>query len=109
MNEEDASQRNALLIAVENGDSNLKTIQLLLSKGCDINARNSFVNDTLLEAAYNGQNEAIDFLLGKGMDLNSKDNKGNTALHFAAIQGKDDTVEFLLGQGINRNERNSFG
>ena len=39
MNDEDASQRNALLIAVENGDSNLKIIQLLLSKGCDINAR----------------------------------------------------------------------
>lgn len=67
-------------------------------------------NETLLEAAKNGDNSIIkDYIqLGKA-DIETKDNNGQTALHLAAANGHTATVVLLLSNGANINAIDTNG
>ena len=55
-------------------------VELLLSKGADVNAKDSKGETALMVAAFYGRKETVELLLSKGADVNAKDNEGKTAL-----------------------------
>lgn len=114
----------------------MKTCELLLEKGADINAIYDTPTETpptpLAVAAYNGQDKIEELLLARGADIQTKDNwKWNTALHYAmlgAISGKNarknpnwlaqahaegtrykEVLNVLTNHGIDQSARNRNG
>ena len=59
-------------------------VQLLLSKGADVNGKAGNGNPTLIQASANGYRDMIKLLLSNGADVNAKGPKGVTALMAAA-------------------------
>ena len=56
-----------------------KTVEHLISKGADVNAKNNKGGTPLHDAAKDNKNKAIfDFLVSKGADADAKDNSGLT-------------------------------
>lgn len=79
-----------------------EAVRLLLDKdGTDINARNSYANAPILNAAYNGHTECVRFLLDRGADVNVKNHLGRTALHMAISNGHTEVLRMLLDRGAD--------
>ena len=58
--------------------------------------------ETLLDAALNGDIEAVKQCLAAGVDVNAKaDFRGVTPLHDAASNGRKEVVELLLANGAD--------
>jgi len=81
-----------------------KYIQLLLSKGADINARGVVGRTPLVSAIRNKdiETETIELLIKVGADINAVDDYGNSILHIAAANSLD-SVKFLINHGANIN------
>ncbi|KXT12433.1 hypothetical protein AC579_701 [Pseudocercospora musae] len=62
-------------------------------------------NQSLLEAAAEGQTRRLRRLIELGADAEHADSEGMTALHHAALSGFEDTVEALLDRDVNINAR----
>ena len=63
--------------------------------------------ETLLDAALNGDIEAVKQCLSAGVDVNAKaDFRGVTPLHDAASNGRKEVVELLLANGADVNAKN---
>ena len=71
---------SALLLAVQHNQ--LKTAELLISLGCDVNLSNCYGNTPLHEAAHLGYVELAALLLQHGADRKVANHKGSTPLHF---------------------------
>jgi uncharacterized protein len=91
-------------------------VNLLLSKGAEVNARDEEGTTPLIEAASHGGTSAVKMLLDRGADVNAKDNSGFTALNAAAcacavIDMPDtfDAMKLLLDKGAEIDERTAAG
>jgi ankyrin repeat protein len=81
-----------------------EVVELLLSKGSEINAKDKDVWAPLHFAAWNGNKDVVELLLSKGAEVNATDSRdGMTALHFAARNGGKETVELLLANKADVN------
>ena len=76
-------------------------VQLLLSKGASIEARDRSSWTPLHVATRNGHTGTVELLLSKGASLEAKDTDGWTPLHHAASGGHTSTVELLLEKGAS--------
>jgi len=65
-------------------DGNFKELRSLISKGADINAKDSLGRTPLFYAVEKSDTLMFDLLIAKGADINVKDTAGNTPLHHAA-------------------------
>lgn len=93
--------------AVVNGD--IDQVNLLISKGADVNVRNR-MNWTPLHTAIQNRRQAIvELLVTKGADINAKDNRGQTPLHVAVNLGQKEVVELLIAKGADVNVMGSRG
>src|SRR5208337_2458457 len=70
-------QSQALIDAVQNGDSN--QVRLLLDKGVDPNPKDQHNVTALILASLEGEFEIARLLLDKGANVNAKDKSGRTA------------------------------
>lgn len=111
---ESASGRNGLHLAVDLGisnvffflyflkswcEGNLKMVDLLLSKGINVNeADNRGLTPLQLAASY-GNVDFVKRLLLKGAIVNVADNFGFTPLHSAIFFGRLPVIELLLSHG----------
>ena len=84
----------------------LTTIAAVLLMGCG----NSEADRALLDAAENGNTEAVKQHLDAGADVNAKDNVlGVTPLHRAALRDHKGIVELLIANGADRNAKDVNG
>lgn len=82
----------------------LKMVELLISRGADINMRSPQGDHLLLSAAAGKSVALVDYLLKKGLDINEQSVNGITALH-DACKRNNTMAHFLLGQGASCNIR----
>lgn len=93
--------------AVVNGD--IDQVNLLISKGADVNLRNRMNWTPLHTAIQNRRQALIELLIAKGADINAKDNRGQTPLHVAVNTSQKDAVELLIAKGADVNVMGSRG
>jgi ankyrin repeat protein len=92
-----------LLLAIEHGD--IKTINILLGKGANVNGANRDKFSPLMAAAEKGQAEIVRRLLARGAKVNQYDNKSLTPLFYAADNQHIETMKLLLAKGADANAR----
>jgi len=88
----------ALMFAARVGD--LRSAQLLVAAGSEINAGNAFGTTPLIMAVHGGNPALLESLLEAGADVNG-DGPGHTALHAAVLRGNLAAVEVLLAHGAD--------
>ena len=82
----------------------LTTIAAVLLVGC------GNPESALIEAAIEGNIEAVKQHLAAGADVNAKANQfGSTSLHFAAGGGHKEIVELLIDKGADVNAKEAVG
>jgi len=102
---------NNIWNVVEKGD--IKTLQVLLANGADVNAKDKYGRTALIFAVVHEQTEIVKVLLAqKGIDVNLKTKEGGeTALMIAAFdQDRIEIVKALLAKKeIDVNAKNVVG
>lgn len=73
-----------------------KTMELLLDKGAEVDARGPLGNTLLHCASLDGRLDVVKLLLENEADVNAKNSNGWTPLHRAALRGQLKVAEFLL-------------
>ena len=96
-----------LFDAARAGDTS--TMQALLNKGTDVNARGKRGETALTYAAGEGHEAAVQLLLDKGADVNAKSATAYTALMAASTGGNTNITRTLIAKGANVNERDKSG
>ena len=99
---------NALHIAVRNG--NLEVVQYILSRGVDLEAKDSKGRTALFNAALVGYTDVIQALLRAGADINTDVGTGDVETNalIGAIVGENaDAVELLIRNGADVNFQDS--
>lgn len=91
----------------------LRTLQWLLDRGAEVDARNDAHRTSMQLAAECGRAETVKLLAAAGADLDTQDRKGRTPLHRATYEGHAETAEALLAAGadktvLNRNGKTAF-
>lgn len=91
--------------AVSTGQKAL--VELLISKGANVNSGNSYSSEPLHKAAISGNLDIMQLLLKNDADINAKvlygAYPGETALHAAAFGGHLQAAELLLVNGADVN------
>ena len=82
---------------------------VLLALFIPLTAHAEDLNETLLNAAKEGQTETVQALIAKGADVNAKEKNGWTALIRAAKKGHIDIVKALLEAGADVNAKDKMG
>jgi len=90
-------------------DGDIDQVNLLLSKGADVNLRNRMSWTPLHTAIQNRRQAIVELLTTKGADVNAKDNRGQTPLHVAVNTSQKDAVELLIAKGADVNVMGSRG
>jgi ankyrin repeat protein len=87
-------------------------VELLLSRGADIEARDSSGATALFRATDGGYLAVVEVLLAHNPDVNARNstaNGENTPLHMAALRGYANLIKVLLAAGANPNLEDSVG
>ncbi len=88
-----------LKMAKEGADS---LVEMLLSVGADVNARDENGQTPLMLAAAEGHTETVTALLDAGADVHANDNDGKTASLLAGEKGHAEILQIL---GIDPKDR----
>lgn len=80
-------------------NKHLEIAELLLSKGSNVNAKQSGGFTPLHEAAQSGQKEMTELLIRSGADVNAKNDKGQTPLGLALEKDYREVAELLRKRG----------
>lgn len=79
----------------------LKLLEKLLERGADVNIDDHESEHPLLEAAWEGELEAMKIIIKKLDDIDDDKKTGRTDLHNAAFAGQLEAVKFLLEYGAS--------
>lgn len=87
----------------------LDIVQLLIQRGADIGASDSFRETPLYIACENGHIEVVRLLLDKGADVHHHNQFGWTPVNTASDEGFSDIVLLLVERGADINVPNESG
>jgi tetratricopeptide (TPR) repeat protein len=105
-----AGDDSPLHAAVKQGDN--AQVNALLTKGADVNAKDTNGWTPLHSAAMNGAIDIAELLLAKGADVNAKTrNDGATPLYWVLLNGKnaEGMAKWLLAKGADVNAKTNTG
>ena len=89
----------------------LDTLQLLIDKKSDVNAKDYWGRTPLMLAIVHRSRPPVDLLIAKGAELNAISRDGCTALHFAVFSHRRESVCWLLKTGncdVNKKAKGNF-
>ena len=92
-------KRTALHLAAQFGLVEL--LGLLLDRGLNIEARDSYHNTPLHETTIYGQKDALNLLLDYGAEVDAENFDSNTPLYLAVSYSREHLVSTLLERGAN--------
>ncbi|KTF77129.1 hypothetical protein cypCar_00047774, partial [Cyprinus carpio] len=95
----DADEVRSLIFKKE--DVNVQMVQLLVSRGANINAFDKKDRRAVHWAAYMGHLEVMKLLVSHGAEVCCKDKKSYSPLHAAASSGMINVVKYLLHLGVD--------
>jgi hypothetical protein len=104
---DERSGTTALEHAVKN--ANLEMVELLLSSGANVNAKNENGETVLMMLDDDATSDLVWDLINAGADVNLKDDSGNTALMQTASENNSEALKALLDAGAEVNARNENG
>ena len=96
---EEMDIRNSFFETCKGGD--IEKIKLLLEKGANIEAKDSYGNTPLVWASWSGYIEVVKLLIEKGADIEVKNNYGFTPLIWASQNGRIEVVKLLVEKGAD--------
>ncbi|EUB59223.1 Tankyrase-1 [Echinococcus granulosus] len=96
VNLKDATGRKSTPLHFAAGYGRLNVVELLITKGADVSAKDDGGLIPLHNACSFGHTEVVQLLLAANSDPNAQDNWHYTPLHEAAIKGKVDVCILLL-------------
>ena len=94
---------------VKEHNSHVKTVNMLIEAGANVNAQNKKGQTALFCAAWWDHVKCIKSLLKAGADVNMADNDGDTPLIRASRSGKHKSVDVLLNAGADVNVKDLDG
>ena len=87
---------------------NKEIVQLLITKGADVNARSVVGWTPLQYATGDNKKDVVELLIAEGADVNAKGGiGGGTSLYLAAMSGHKELVELLIAADADVNVRES--
>ena len=89
--------------------NNVPLVAELISRGGNVNAKDSIQDSAFLYAGAEGFNEVLQLTLAAGADVASINRYGGTALIPASEHGHVDTVRILIAAGVPVNHVNNLG
>ena len=89
-------------------EGNLELMRLFISRGADLDLRNSNGETALTLAAWRGQMAAVRWLVERGARINSAPRQWSP-LHYAVFGGHKEVVDYLLAQGADVNAQSTNG
>ncbi len=92
--QDDKGNTPLLFLSRWGGDPDI--LELLLGKGCNVNAVNEEGRTALMEAAYRGHSHILNELINAKANLEAKSPEGETAIFFAVKGKKYECVKMLI-------------
>ncbi|UKM66298.1 ankyrin repeat domain-containing protein [Flavobacteriaceae bacterium GSB9] len=83
---------NSFCVSIAKGD--LETVQKLIARGADVNAKSNGMTPVMYAAKYN-RTEILKLLIAHGADLKARCDKRKTALKYAELHGADDAAAII--------------
>ncbi|KAL8792428.1 MAG: hypothetical protein Q9195_004961 [Heterodermia aff. obscurata] len=83
----------------------LAILEAFLDRRADVNIEDDHSERPLYEAAYWGENAAVEMIINRVNDVDDDNKWGRTALHAAAFSGQTETVEILIKHGADPNRK----
>jgi len=84
---------------------NLKTIQLLIDRGAELDALDVTQSTPLHLALINENFDIVELLIRRGADVNALYHKKLTPLHLAAVSGSPDAIKLILPKNKDINSQ----
>jgi pectate lyase len=101
-------QRQSLLHLAARSDA-VRLVELLITKGADVNAKDQLEATPLFVAASAGHLQVVDLLISKGADVNATNRMRQTPLHWACLRGNKELAELLIAKGADANAKDGRG
>jgi len=108
LSEAEQSRLDQELIAAAKAN-NAPLVAELISRGGNVNAKDSIQDSAFLYAGAEGFNEVLQLTLAAGADVASTNRYGGTALIPASEHGHVETVKILIAAGVPVNHVNNLG
>ncbi|NJX14531.1 ankyrin repeat domain-containing protein [Tamlana crocina] len=83
---------NSFCVSIAKGD--LETVQKLIARGADVNAKSNGMTPAMYAAKFN-RTEILKLLITHGADLKAKSDKKMTALKYAELHGAIDAANII--------------
>jgi len=79
----------------------IREVQILIERGCDVDAKDKRGYTALHHAAVQNANNIATLLIDKGANINSKGLLGYSPLHLAVASGSEEIVLLLISKGAS--------
>jgi len=106
-NQSGTSMQTQLLGAAAAGDA--ESVQKLLAKGADIEARDANGRSALLLATHHNKISIARMLIDAGADVNAMDNISDSPFLYAGAEGRLEILRMTLSQGADLASVNRYG